>query len=387
MKKLIQDSGSAMLIAISLIAMLTGVAIMSVDRATTDMDLSSNQFRDERAFYLAEAGIERAIAHLNSDKAWRNGYYKQVLEGGNYTVTVTDKTTNPLLGDSIVLAGTGVFWDGTANLEVWLVKNGRYPYRHAAFGDELLFMQNDACTDSYNSDSGTYSVTQNNSGGDIGSNEEISIKDNVTVGGDLTTATGGTIQVTSPASYTGDTSTTADPQSLDLVSDDDYAYAQANNSAPAGFIGTGYSYSSGNLEIQDNKTLTLNSGTYYFKKLHLKNQAQIQLAPGANVKIFIVGDLLIEDQGKLNITGVPSQCAIFTKGTYVDFKNGSTIKATVYAPNCDFMHQNTSDIYGAVIAKSVEIKNDACIHYDRALYNYSFGVGGDYEKVAWRQLD
>jgi type II secretory pathway component PulK len=77
------DNGSAILIVLGLLAMLTGIAIMSVDRANTDMQLSSNQTRDERAFYLAEAGIERARTALNSDNTWRSGFYKQVLEGGN----------------------------------------------------------------------------------------------------------------------------------------------------------------------------------------------------------------------------------------------------------------------------------------------------------------
>ena len=46
----INQKGSAILIVIALIGMLTGVGIMSVDRATTDIDLAFNQLQGDRAF-------------------------------------------------------------------------------------------------------------------------------------------------------------------------------------------------------------------------------------------------------------------------------------------------------------------------------------------------
>ena len=68
------QKGSAILIVIALIGMLTGVGIMSVDRATTDIDLAYNQLQSDRAFYIAEAGLQRAIAELRNDDSWRYLY-------------------------------------------------------------------------------------------------------------------------------------------------------------------------------------------------------------------------------------------------------------------------------------------------------------------------
>ena len=84
----INQKGSAILIVIALIGMLTGVGIMSVDRATTDIDLAFNQLQGDRAFYIAEAGLQRAIAELRKDDSWRVGYYRQVLDDGYYTTSV-----------------------------------------------------------------------------------------------------------------------------------------------------------------------------------------------------------------------------------------------------------------------------------------------------------
>ncbi|MGH8014853.1 MAG: hypothetical protein ACREBV_01530, partial [Candidatus Zixiibacteriota bacterium] len=49
--------GSAILIVMALIAMLTAIAIMSIDRSNTDMEVSFNQLHEEQAFYNAEAGL------------------------------------------------------------------------------------------------------------------------------------------------------------------------------------------------------------------------------------------------------------------------------------------------------------------------------------------
>jgi hypothetical protein len=309
------------------------------------------------------------------------------LEGGNYTVTVTDKTTNPGLCDTIVLTSDGSYWDGVSTIETWLVQAANYPYRYAAFGDQRMFMQNNACTDSYNSDSGTYAATMDQENGDIGSNKKVDLQNNPVIGGDVTSATPGTISIINSPTIMGDTTSKAPAQAMDLVSDADYAWAQSNNSAPSGFIGTGYSYSGGNLEIQNNKTVTLKSGTYYFNNLHLKNHAQLQVQAGANVRIFMIGDFLLENLALLNSNGKPAQLQIFSKGTKIEIQNNTEFKGTIYAPNCDFMHQNNALIYGAIIAKTVEIKNNACIHFDRSLSKIRGGTPGDYEQVAWRMLN
>ncbi len=385
--RILTNRGSSVLIVLALIAMLTSVAIMSVERANTDLDISYNQANEEKAFYVAEAGIERAIVDLNENNAWRTGYYKQILSGGNYTVSVIDSTVNAAIKDTVILASVGVFMEGISNIEVWLVPGKNYPYRYAAFGDKSLLLENYACTDSYNSDSGTYAATQDTLGGDMGTNGSALLKNNVEVGGNLSTAQSGGITFENSADVLGDTTSRAPSQTYNLATDADYAWAQAHNSAPSGFVGTGYNYSSGNLEIKSNKSVSLKSGTYYFNSISLKNVAKLNLEPGANVRIYIIGALLIENNSTFNSTGVPSQLSIFTKGTVVDIKNNVTLKGTVYAPNCNFVHENNAEIFGAFIAKSINIKNSGCIHFDRSLSKIAYGTDGTLRQVAWKQTE
>ena len=127
------QKGSAILIVIALIGMLTGVGIMSVDRATTDIDLAFNQLQGDRAFYIAEAGLQRAIAELRKDDSWRDGFYRQVLDDGYYTTSIIDSTINPALGDTLVIQSLGYFTKAIVNLELWVTPEILNPFAYALF--------------------------------------------------------------------------------------------------------------------------------------------------------------------------------------------------------------------------------------------------------------
>ena len=173
MKTVKGERGSAILIVMGLIAMITAMAIMSVDRSNTDLELSYNQLHEERAFYLAEAGLERAVFEINEDNAWRDGYDKLALEGGYYTISVSDSTTDSTLVDTVIFNGEGIYNTTKAEMESWLVPKYIYPYRYGMFGGDSIRFDRNGCVDSYNADSGTYAATQKSSDGDIGTNGKI----------------------------------------------------------------------------------------------------------------------------------------------------------------------------------------------------------------------
>ena len=108
------------MITLAIMAMLSVVAIMALDRSTTDVDLSYNQLHGDQAFYTAEAGIERAITMLNEDRTWDEGFANEQLGRGHYTVKVTDIDDIPALMDTVVLRATGTVDGSSAEVEAWL---------------------------------------------------------------------------------------------------------------------------------------------------------------------------------------------------------------------------------------------------------------------------
>lgn len=383
------SEGTALLITLALIALLTGVVLMSADRSSTDIELSYNQLHEEQSFYIAEAGMERAVAVIKNNQNWRTGFANEPLGDGLYSVAVVDSTTNPALSDTIVLMATSTVGTSSANLEAWMVFKSDSPYKRASFGELRIYIHDGACTDSYNSDSGTYFATMANSGGDVGSNVQIEIRSSSVVNGDVATANPGDIIVGGTATINGDTTSTAPSTPMNLVSQSDYDWAQANNSRYTGMSGD-VNFGPGplDLRVDDDDVVTLESGTYYFTSIFLDDDSKIKLAPGAEVKIYVEGTINLESGSDFNENGKPTQMFVFTKGSIVDLEGNSEFKGALYAPNADFVHYSSgAGFYGAVIARRVEVKNSACIHFDRALSNIQFGAGSGYDVIAWRQKD
>jgi len=367
--------------------MLTALAIMSVDRSNTDMELSSNQLHEERAFYLAEAGLERALVDLNNDCKWRAGYYKQILEGGNYTIEVIDSTANPGLLDTVILESEGIYYTTLANVEAWIAPIYYKPFVFAAYGDDSVTVYNHGCTDSYNSDSGTYATTQLNEGGDVGSNGEIKTTNISTVNGGAQTSDTGGITITHPSTISGDTTSTAPVYDNSAVSDDEFVWAQANSIAPAGFLGD-FTYVPGTkaLSVAAGDTLTLASGVYYLSSITMQNKSSIKLAPGAKVTIYMTGDLTMNQQSSVNKGGVPADLIVYSKGSAFTMGQNTTFVGGFWGANANVTLEQSASVYGAAAGKSAYIANFSCVHFDRSLLKYQTKKIKSMPMVAWRQL-
>ena len=92
-----------MIIVMALIIALSALAIIAVDRSTTDIELSFNQQHQEQAFYVAEAGAEHALIELYKDSDWRDGIAYKEIGTGFYVVQLKDSTTDSLLADTVVV--------------------------------------------------------------------------------------------------------------------------------------------------------------------------------------------------------------------------------------------------------------------------------------------
>lgn len=386
--RLANERGSALLIALLLTGMLTLVAFIAMDNSNTDMELSYNVMNADRAFYQAEAGAKRALVALNADPDWRTGFADERLGNGSFSVAVIDTSINAALGDTVIIHSTGAAGGGSADVEMWVVPVLNHPFQYGLFGDELVKMENNTCTDSYNSDSGTYAGTQLNDLGPIGSNGAIVMQNAATVGGDASCATAGGISIEGGSQVLGDTTSTADSVTLDIVPDSEYDWARDNSRAPLGFSGGGYNYNAGtkSLIIGEGGSLTLSSGVYYFSYIKIEEDSEIKLAPGAEVTIYLTGDMIMENESYLNPGGSPSDLMIFSDGTSLKLENDSEFYGAFYGPNAEFKIENNTSLYGAVVAKRTILENFACFHYDRHLGNFTKGQGDGFQVVAWREL-
>ncbi len=382
------ERGSALLIAMAVLLMLTVAAMMAVDTAQTDIELSFYSLHRDQAFYTAEAGLQRAFMQLNQEAGWNDGYVNVSFEQGTYSVAVVDSTVDPALVDTVLLRATGEMQKANANLEAIVVPEYRYPFRYAMFSDDTLTMDNNTCTDSYRSDSGSFAATYLDSDADIGSNEPIILTNTALVNGGASTAIEDGITMSNVAEVRGDTATGVPRNELDIVSASDYEYAELNNNAPYGFRGNGYTYRSGTgeLELAQNATMQLSSGTYLFSSIVVGNSASIEILPGEDVTIYLTGNLELGQSASVNAAGSPANLTIFSQGNSLMLGQSTELRAAFYGPNTEVTIDNNTDFYGSVVAGKVNMRNHSCFHYDRALSKKAIGTTGNMLMVAWKEL-
>lgn len=383
MKNLKNEKGSALFISLCLLTMITLIAIASVDYSGTDAELSYNQSNSEKAFYIADAGAKRAFMQIKNDPSWRTGYNNVSFNNGTFNVTVTDSTANSALADTVIITAEGWNLNSTATIELIVAPDINYPFLSAMFARDSLLINNSMTTDSYNSDSGSYLGTRLTSGGDVGSNGGVDIRNGAYIGGNASTSLTGALSINPGATVTGTTSDAVPEAEVPDIPDDEFDWAETVNDASTGIVGS-YSYDPSTNEFIGTGNITLLDGVYFFSSFTLKNTANVTVPAGANVTIYVDGDIELKNSSSVNSTGDPNDLVIYSKGDFV-LKNSGDIHAVFYTNDGEADLRNSGDFYGAIVADHIHAHNSSSFHYDRNLGNFSRGGGGGMEAVAWSE--
>jgi len=384
MNKIKSNRGSALLITLCLMGMLSLVALAALKNSNTDMELSFNNENSERAFYIADAGAKRAVYEIKTDSSWRTGYNNIGFSGGTYTVQVDDSSTNAALDDSIVITSTGEILNANSKVEITLAPEVINPFEFGFFADNSVDIRNSMETDSYNSDSGSYFLTKTDTDGDIGSNGSITVKNGATVAGDVSTSLSGGLNITNPADVLGDTTSSAPAQNLDIIPASEYTWAEGASIASTGISGS-YTYDPTTYAFESSGNVQLSDGVYYFSSIILKNSASLTIAPGAEVTIYVTGDVELKNSAEVNPGGVPGDLMIFSHGDFV-LKNSGDIYACFFSPDGTADLRNSGDFYGAIVAEDIIAHNSSKFHYDRTLADYEKGKTSELFMVGWREV-
>lgn len=386
--RLLNNRGSALLIALLLTGMLTLIAIMAIDSSNTDMELSYNKSHLDAAFYNAEAGAKRAFVAINDDDGWRDGYTNYGFGQGTFSVRMIDSVVTPALDDTVVIRSRGDVREAQAEVEMWTVPEYIYPFKWAMFGKSWINFDRNTCTDSYNSDSGSYAATVLQDEGSIGTNGDITGSRDVTIGGDAYTATGGSISLGAGSHIMGDSSTTRDSVELDIIPQSEYDWARDNTNAPLGLSGSGFNYNSGNkaLTMGSYSNVVLQSGVYYFSDITMGQGSTISLAPGAKVTIYLSGNLDFNQNSRVNEGGSPQALQVYSQGDEFQMDQGNVFVGAFYGPDAHIQYDQTSQVFGSLVGNTIQLDKGACFHYDRDLAKVKHGTTGAMIQVAWKEL-
>lgn len=363
---------------------------------SNDSAISVNLDVSRRAFYSAEAGVHFALKSIETDLKTHAIELPSADEGVLSLMAyvlpsdeeITDIHFEYLPADAPVLTRTGEnLYQFTvrgvaarnADAEIRVTLRKETAFKYGVFGNQDVTFPESSNFYGYDS-----SETPNPTGDDgnnlchIGSNSSVHLSGNTQVHGYIGLGRNGTTEGVyqfsgSPAPQivsSGDAVRSFEHILSDPLGaiNGDYAqqfeasqYINDNGMIPSDTI------------VETGKTLTLKGkpggAIYHFSKIELKKGATLNIdtTTGA-VRIFLSGELNGKS-GTINHTGGdPKNMTIFSNAADpISLSTSTPFYGVVYSPDADIEINNHGSIYGAILARSVVMKNAGNFYFDTSL--------------------
>ena len=386
------------------ILLIMGSAFMSI--SSTETLIAINERNRLQAYHLAEAAAERAIAELNADPGYGGtGGAEVALPAppqapvGTYKVAVTVTCASggappcpPADPVRRIISTKGCVRNcgpGSAQTRVEMVTERRSQFPYGLLALNLIELDGDgAQVDSYDSALGDYGGANVGSLANIHSHGNIVLATNNVVQG--TGQAAGSVTLGGGSAITGGYTPGAAPYSVvtDILYPAPGGYMTGVN-PPAAYNGSTYDLTVGAGGV------TLSAGTYSFNKIIVEPNGK--LAVTGPVTIYMTGQLHAAAGAVINTSKLPTNLTIFSSKTGEDamlFDEGTgEFYGGIYALNGEVEFQNAVSqpvgwkIFGAIVAKEVDIESKAQFHYDLALGRAS-GPAARFGPVAgtWREV-
>lgn len=418
-KLLLDEHGMILVISLLILALLLGAGVGAIVSMQTDLRTSSNLKTGKKAFYIGDAGVNRAWEEMDDGDGTNDFdsisgtvtlFTNASYGGGGYTVTAEvqhpGSSTSPIIPKRIKVTSTGCYpaATGTAacpagNAKVVIEAQFRREslFNCAVCAKDSITMSGGSTTNSYDSRLGAYNAPlgggqfNRGSDGDLGTNGDITVSGSgTTVNGDA--SAGGT--VTAPdGAVTGAVTNSIAPVEFSPVTPCGPPYW--NGATPAITATTGsYRYVSspttspnyGELSLSATDSVTLAAGTYCFKSVNSLGEITVNGA----VTIYLTDISSFGGNGIVNTTADPSKLKIYSSYTSTTSASGLTVTAagtqsymSIYAPSANVNLTGNSNFYGSVVGKTVGITGGAQFHYDKKLED---NTDGEVAMVSWKQV-
>jgi len=390
------DRGVVLFTALMFVLIMSILGIIACIITANDSTIAVNLEVSRKAFYSAEAGVHFALSSI-----------QKALKAHTMTLPETDGAavslsscmlpSDPDITDirfEYLTAGAPVltriarneyqftargYGSRNADADIRVTFKNRPAFKFGMFGDKGF------TAPAFSNFYGYHSALTLNPGGDdgtnacdIGSNLSVTLSGNTEVHGHIGLGSTETI----PAVYTPSgnpdpqlfgtgkavrTVERVEPDPLGVVGGEyanklnDWRIFNNNGMIPADLI----------LEKGESVTLVGKSGgaNYYFTNIELKTGTTLNIDTLAGpVNIFISGAFDGKNGTITHAGGDPKTFTIFSDSPGpVSLSNASPFYGVVYAPFADLDIFNGAAIYGAIIAKSVDMKNPGNFYFDRAL--------------------
>lgn len=380
--------GYALILVIALIAVGIFMVVAFLDVMVIETREGGIRRSATKAFWYAEAGLSKGQWYLitppplgkGSDydtSKEKGGKLTEDFDEGKYEIKIEKS------GKERTITSWGTFRDVTRQIQQkFRVVAGTFDFLVFGSGNTISLKpfcgsedNNAHCcrlvlTDSYDSRLGDYDASKAGSNGDIGTNSTakkaitLDTTDNeetgpnaktpkVRINGDVFVGPGANV---SKAVFTAGNVT---------ISGTKAALSQAKPMPPIE-VPPGLEESD-DIEVDDGETVTMAGGTYLVEDVDVEEDGVLKFSGPA--EIYIEDDLEIDKGGRIEAFEKKPHKLILYFMDDDDVTLGD-LYAALYAPDSKVTLRNNTDIYGAVVSKSVRYRGKRGkveLHYDEAL--------------------
>lgn len=401
-----QREGSTLVVVVLLMAAVAMLSLSFLTVLRGSQSESSGSRESISALYACEAGVTLAIDELRAGGDGTIGSKQAPATIGDQAFWVT---SSDIGSGRTSLMAYGRDDRSEVGVEVVVQQTPQGFFRWAAFGEENLHMDSNARTDSYDSTLGDYtsqavngsgSNQYANTGGDVGSNGGISMDSNIGVYGDASPGPGESV-TGDLGNITGSTTPMPNPIELPDIVVPSIPLTAASYTVSAATTLSSGSYNWTNFTVNNSKTLIINGpATIVVTNFNLKSGANLIVnASSGPVEFFVLDDFKLNSNTTIRSGSQdPSHIAfnllsdnILDPGIdvtfdedLVDFDSGSKLYGTIFAPSAEVTIDSNFELFGAMVARRVDLNSNCRIHYDERLATLNDGGDPVYETLCWR---
>ena len=390
------QGGSVLTLSFGVILVVTTLGATTLMRGLGEQRLGQRHATQERAFELAEAAIDQASFNLRTALDTTDDVLTATLSTGTFQVDSPVTQLGPNLWQVTTRGTSG---QDQRRLEAVFQLTPQSVFQFALFGNQQVNISGSAFTDSYDSSLGPYNDDSSSPdynaahNGDVGTNGVstggVTVGGSIFVDGQVAVGAGVADPVSvvtgyDPAFITGGTSPPTDTQ--------DVAAQSSTFPMPAVTVPGGLTCS--DFTVTGNTTITLAPGDYCYRNLTIQGGGALTTTGAGDVTIYLTGQLSAKgnsavgyasDPAKMQFLMSPSGSAEIEDGTIT----GSTaFYGALYGPNSTINITGNAEVFGAIIARQVNVSGSAIVHYDEHL-STSTTVPNIYQRalVSWRELN
>ena len=390
------DRGVVLFTALMFVLIMSILGTIACIITANDSTIAVNHEVSRKAFYSAEAGVHFALASIQKDlKA--NTMTLPETDGAAVSLSSCMQPSDPDITDILfeyLPTGAPVltriaeneyqftargYGARNADADIRVTFRKRSAFKFGAFGDKGITAPEFSNFYGYDS---TVTLTPGGDDGtnlcDIGSNQSVTLSGNTEVHGHIGLGSSETITAVynpignpEPHIYgIGNAVRTVghiEPDPLGIVGGE---YAEKINSCR---IFSDNGMIPADLILGNGESVTLagksSGANYYFTNIELKTGSTMNIDTLAGpVNLFISGELNGKNGTITHASGDPKKFAILSdRSDPVSLSNSSAFYGLVYAPFADLDIFNGAAIYGAIHAKTVDVKNSGNFYFDIAL--------------------